>query len=128
MKVKFGITRFVFVTRRFAVKIPQFKYGWKNFLGGLQGNLQEVEFWRASHDSRLCPVLFSVWGGWIVIMPACKELTEQELMDKVDWKHFKPYLDGFIESDLESWDIPVEYKSDSFGWYKGRVVAIDYGS
>ena len=34
-------------------------------------------------------------------------------------------FDAFV--DAGTWVVPVEDKQDSFGWYQGRIVAIDYG-
>ena len=76
-------------------------------------------------DYRLCPVLFSINGGWLLIMPKCKVLTDGEFegfdYDTIMDTHIK---DGVGHCYLKS---SAETKSDSFGWYKGNIVAIDYG-
>lgn len=108
-----GCTRFVILTKKYAIKIPQFKYQWRHFLLGLLANMQEVQFSKMK-DERLCPVKFYLPGGWMVVMPRC-EMVSIEIFSNIDINKFWPI-------------IPVEYKQDSFGLYKGKVVAIDYGS
>ena len=110
MEFKQGSTRFVILTKQYAIKIPQFK--WRNFLLGLLANMQEVQFSKLN-DTRLCPVKFYIPGGWLIVMPRC-EIISDEMFFNLDLKNF--YL------------IPVENKKDSFGYYNGKVVAIDYGS
>ncbi len=113
---KKGTTRLVILTKNYAFKFPSF-YSWKFFLQGLLGNMQESLFWTL-HDSKLCPVLFSIKGGFLNVMPRAQELS----------------LEEFIAFDFESFVqtpnflIPVENKLDSFGKINGSIVAIDYGS
>lgn len=122
MKVKFGCTRYVILTKKYAVKIPQFRYSWRLFLLGLLANMQEKLLW-TTKDDRLCPILFSITGGWIIIMPRCKPINRQEFFD-LDIKRF--WTEN-IENNNE-WYVPVENKEDSFGWHNEKIVAIDYGS
>ncbi|MCM5689520.1 hypothetical protein CN140_02645 [Sinorhizobium meliloti] len=68
-----GATRTVILTRRYALKLPSFK-SWRLFLQGLLANMQEREFGKAERDG-LCPVLFSIPGGLLVVMPRCSALT-----------------------------------------------------
>jgi len=79
--------------------------------------MQEKEFSSLGWPD-LCPVVFSIPGGWLVIMPAAKELPE------VVWEAIKKIGFPFHEK----YTIPVEIKRDSFGVLGGRVVAIDYGT
>lgn len=118
MQIKGGCTRHVILISKYAIKIPRLNYGWRLFLQGLLGNMQEVLFSKMN-DERICPIIFNIWGGWLLIMPRCKELTEQEF-NNMDYKRFK--------SDIIDFNVPVEHKQDSFGWYKDKIVAIDYGS
>lgn len=117
MKAKSGCTRYVILTKRYAIKIPQFKYTWQLFLKGLLANMQEILFSKMK-DERMCPVLFYVPGGWLLIMPRCKEIEENKF-DKIDLSKFW---------SNEKFVVPVENKIDSFGILDGKVVAIDYGS
>lgn len=113
MKIGYGCTRLVILTRKYAIKIPQFHYEWRHFLFGLLANMQEVQFSKMK-DERACPVLFSLWGGWLLVMPRCEPITRDDFR-RLDISDYNP-------------PIPVEDKEDSFGYYNGRIVAIDYGS
>ena len=121
MKLKRGATRCVFVFKRWVIKIPRLR-SWRNFLQGLLANQQETLFWRDlgiyQYLGRFCPVLFSIWGGFMVIMPYARPLTNRE-WHKLDYKEF------INQPDFQ---IPVEDKYSSFGVYEERVVAIDYGT
>lgn len=112
-----GISRTVLLVGRHAVKIPVLRYGWKKFLQGLLANMQEREFSKAGWPE-LCPVKFSLPGGFLLVMPRVQVMTDEEF-DRFDYV-------GFVFK--EDRKIPVEPKSDSFGWLNGCVVAIDYGN
>ena len=112
-----GITREVFLTRRYAIKIPKLIYGWHKFLHGLLANMQERAFAKAGWPE-LCPVVFSIPGGWLLVMRRADPLTDDE------WSAFDPK--AFC--DQEDYIIPAENKRDSFGKINGQIVAIDYGS
>lgn len=119
MKIKNGVTRKVIIIGGYAFKIPQTRYGWQRFLNGLLANIQE-RYMSTIADVRLCPVVFSIPGGWLNVMPACDELSESEF----DLFNPKAYCE----------DLPVENKRCSFGWYMDHdtrsaiIVAVDYGS
>jgi hypothetical protein len=117
VKVSRGISRTVLLAGRYAIKVPSAHHGWRNFLYGLLGNMQERAFSEIG-SPLLCPVLFSVPGGWLNVMPRCRVMTE------VEFQNFDYF--GFVKQ--KEWYVPAERKSDSFGWLRGRVVAIDYGS
>jgi hypothetical protein len=79
--------------------------------------MQEKVWW-SGRDKRLCPVLFSIPGGFLAVMPKVRVMTDDEF-DEFDHQNFinrSPYR------------IPAESKSDSFGWLDHNVVVIDYGS
>jgi hypothetical protein len=114
---KQGITREVFLTRRYAIKIPKLIYGWQKFLCGLLANMQETTFARAGWPE-LCPVVFSIPGGWLVVMRRAEPLSDAE------WSAF----DAPAFCEKPDYMIPAEFKRDSFGMLDGRVVAIDYGN
>ena len=114
MKIINGSTRTVILTKKYAIKIPYIgKY--KNFLYGLLANKSEVRFNKLK-DNRLCPVIFYVPFGLTVVMPRCVEISLQD-------------FEAVIKSDfrLKPFPIPVESKSDSFGYYNNKTVAVDYG-
>ena len=114
---KQGITREVFLTRRYAVKIPKLLYGWHKFLCGLLANMQEATFSRAGWPE-LCPVVFAVPGGWMIVIRRVEPLSDAE------WASFD--AEAFCET--KDYMIPAEFKRDSFGRLDGRIVAIDYGN
>lgn len=130
MKIKNGCTRKVFLIGMYAFKIPQTDHTWKLFLQGLMCNMQESEFGKMG-DDRMAPVLWASWGGWLIIMPRCELITVSEF-HKLDIEKYHP--NGASEACYNGiFNVPVEFKHDSFGWYKkngvnNKIVAIDYGS
>jgi len=115
--MKQGATRNVFLTKRYAIKIPRF-VEWRLFLHGLLANMQEANFWRQLKSDKLCPVLFAISGGFLIVMARASEFSRS---DHADFD-----FDSFV--DAGDWVVPVENKQDSFGWFQGRIVAIDYGT
>ena len=111
-----GVTRLVILTKRHAIKIPNFLNGWNMFLTGLLCNQQERMFSKTGWPE-LCPVIFGVPGGWLNVMRRARPLTDEE-WDQFDVKTFLERETGFI---------PAEPKRCSFGMLDGRVVAVDYG-
>lgn len=81
--------------------------------------MQEVKFSETGWPE-LCPVVFSLPGGFLVVMRRAQPMTTGE------WNIFKNDLPTFC--DKKYYTIPVEKKRDSFGWIDGKIVAIDYGS
>ncbi|MFA7287414.1 MAG: hypothetical protein WC055_00895 [Melioribacteraceae bacterium] len=116
-RIAYGTTRVVFLIGKYAFKIPSIMYEFRLFLLGLLANMQEVQFSKINQPE-LCPVLFYIPFGFLVVMPRCEPLTREE----------------FFEMDAENWllredyTIPAEPKLDSFGKYKGKIVAVDYGN
>lgn len=107
-----GITREVLLVRRWAIKVPKVRYGWRYFLHGILANLQEREWWREwSNNEQLCPVLRSSRLGFWLVMPRTEDVSDDEL----------PPRETFV-------DLPMDYKADNFGWLNGRIVLRDYGS
>jgi len=127
MKIEHGCTRYVFLTKKYAIKIPQFRYGWRLFLHGLLANQQEVLF-STLKDERMCPVLFHIPGGWMLVMPRCTPLTEEEFYNLDIYKFWERDDIQWPGPDYKKAIVPVENKEDSFGWYNNKIVAIDYGN
>lgn len=115
MRIERGSTRTVLLIGRWAVKCPTF-HSWKLFLTGLLCNIQEVEFSKLN-DPRLMPIVFSTWGGFLVVMPRGVLLSPEEFF-AIDREWLQTALN----------ELPLESKRRNFAWYNGRVVAIDYGS
>lgn len=114
-KILYGTTRTVLLTEKYALKFPTLK-SWKLFLHGLLGNMQEKQF--SSLSDLLCPVVFYVPGGFLLVMPRAKPLSYQEF--------FHLDYDKFVNQD--DFVLPIENKQDSFGILNGKIVGIDYGS
>ncbi len=112
-----GTTRTVFLTKRLALKTPSLR-SFRLFLRGLLANMQEAEFSKTGWKE-ICPVLFSLPLGFLVVMPRCRE------MDDYEWRNF----DADTFSRLGEYEIPVENKRSSFGILDGKfIVAVDYGN
>lgn len=113
--IKSGSSRYVFIIGNFAIKIPSF-YNWKCFLKGLLANIQEVEFSKCKeYKNVLCPILFYIPFGLLLIMPKVRVLYNDELSTGT--------LFNFIIDNK----LPVEPKFDSFGYLNNKLIAIDYG-
>lgn len=65
----------------------------------------------------LCPVVFNLGGGFLIVMKRARILTWEEFCD-FDYKTFR----------MTKAAVPVEQKADSFGWLDGEIVAVDYGN
>lgn len=111
---KYGITRFVFLTKRYAIKVPR-PQTWKNFLNGILANIQEAEISTMGKD-RLCPVLFSCLG-FVVVMPRCEALSPNYCQDYI--------CKVFYGSDDPSLR-RLETKLENYGLLDGKLVCIDY--
>ena len=89
-------------------------------LYGLLANMQEREFSSITNIGRTpfaCPVIMSIPGGWLNVMPRCEPLSDDQ------WDEVQSRCPGSFLP------IPVEYgKRDSFGVLDGRIVVVDYGS
>jgi len=107
-----GSFRTVFVFGDVVVKVPRVRH-WGAFIGGLAMNIQESLRYRyAEPGEPLCPVIWSVPGGWLLVMRYCEPVTLEELCD--DERR------TFAELGIELRPSNLGRLSD------GRVVAIDY--
>ena len=112
--VRYGITRDVFVFRSFVVKVPKLTR-WKHFLQGLVANMEERTAWDASLaslrvtelENPLCPIIWSSWGGWILVM-----------------RRADPYPCHEVHPDHQAGT--TDTHSLNYGMLKGRPVCIDY--
>lgn len=116
MKLRTGSTRAVLLVGCLAIKLPAL-VSWRRLLLGLLANMQERQFWTMKHPA-LCPVLWSLPGGFVVVMRRAEPITRDQF-DAIDWESWKDQPDLFV---------PCETKLDSFGWVDGRIVAVDYGN
>ncbi len=114
--IRSGTTRHAFLIGRYAIKTPHVCNGWELFLCGLLGNIQERKF--SGSDPVFCPIVFSIWGGFICVMKRATPMTGEQFDAQV--------TDEFLNS--HSITIPCEIKPSSFGTLDGRIVCVDYGS
>ena len=112
MKIKYGSSRTVILSKNYAFKLPYIGR-WKNFLWGLIANMNEVSF-NKMHDDRLAKIVFSLPAGFLVVMKRAEPLKEFN----------KKFLTDFC---CRGWKVPVEIKKDSFGYIDGKLNIIDYG-
>ena len=123
-----GVTREVFIFKSFVIKIPSYRYSWQHFLCGLLANIKEGQCWRYNKfnieiQHLLCPVIWTSWGGWILIMK------------KADVEGFCDYVRSLPETDnpndiYKKWfDVGLQGddKADNYGYYNNKIVKIDYG-
>lgn len=112
-----GATRVVIVMRHIVIKIPAIT-SWKLFLLGLLANMQEREF-SAIGDPNLCPVITSSRFGFFIIMPRCQPIKHMGLYATELHR-----IRGRLPQDFYLSDA----KPENFGYIRGRLVKLDYGS
>ena len=93
------------------IKFPSLE-SWYYFLFGLIHNLDEKKWAKFNHlyNNIFCPIFFTAPLGLFSIMPYCNQISD------VDFQQ--------LLLDYES--LPIEKKQDSFGYYKNKIVAVDY--
>ena len=113
-----GMSRDVLCIGRWALKFPKLRT-WRAFLIGLLENMQERDLWkRGDWPQLLCPVVFALPGGWLVVMGRATPLTDAQA------EGFDPLA---ILEQNDGLAIPAEPKASSFGMLDGRLVVVDYG-
>lgn len=129
MKIRRGITRTVWVTKRYAIKFPSLRrYGdglagllW-SICRGILANQGEAQWWRnAELDQRdmLCPVLHSWLGGIVNVYPRCEPyIVDEETEMAIHRREYTPL------PNLRP--CPGDTKPDNYGWLNGRLVVLDY--
>jgi hypothetical protein len=119
-----GATRNVLLTRRYAFKVPRFlPWSWILFRLGFHCNRMERRFGRLGHE-KLCPVLFADRFGWLVVMPRCDPAKPLESFRDLASMAMCPVEWYFWNSQ----GLPFDNYYFNFGIYKGRLVALDYGT
>lgn len=120
-----GTTRWVFLTKKYAIKIPSLS-SWRSFLDGLLANMRERQL------SPLCPkyflpVLSASRFGLYVVMPRVKT-TKQ-----ATW-YLHAFMADLFHADNDDHDQALtarrycEYIASNVALYKGIPVCIDYGT
>ncbi len=110
--IKYGVMRIVLLVGPYAIKFPSPRYGWVMFLRGLLSDMSETRQGKpACRCYYLCPVLFSVPGGWMIVM-----------------RRAQPLPDGmWHEGLLPNPPRNLDDKAENFGLLDGTVVLLDYG-
>ncbi len=114
-----GATRYVLIVCGYALKFPRAS-SWRSFLAGLLHNMNERVFSTMKIDL-LCPVVASVPGGFLNVMPVCQVSADCESL-----RIWRSAAEQHEQADVLLGI--VEMKPDSVGLLHGRPVAVDYGT
>jgi hypothetical protein len=124
VKVTWGATRNVMLTKRYVLKVPRFyPWSWVLFRLGFHCNRLERRFGGLGHE-KLCPVLFADRFGLLVIMPRCEPAKPLE-------PYRKEASMAMCPVEWQFWSakgMPFDNYYFNFGYYQGRLVALDYGT
>lgn len=116
-----GVTRMVFLTRRYAIKVPRIDYGWFMFLTGLLSNIAEVSFSVLAEEFHLCPCVWHIPGGWLNVQPRCRPLSDQEWAELNDPPEHE-------YSDKKWYGMSCDFQRANFGVLNNEIVLLDYGN
>jgi hypothetical protein len=111
-----GVSRDVLCIGGLALKFPKLTRGWRQFLIGLLSNMQERDLSKRGWPE-LCPVVFALPGGWLVVMRRASPLSDEQAES----------LDYLSILSRDDYAIPAEPKGSSFGVLDARIVVVDYG-
>lgn len=110
-------------------KYPRFNYSWEHFLKGLLHNITELNTWKwnsGKHEKGnsylLCPVIFSLPGGWLIIMKKA-DMKKHENEIRALNGYNDHYYSKFISAGFGGDDKP-----DNYGYLNGKLVKVEYGS
>lgn len=116
-----GASRWVFLIGPWAIKIPRPMEPHRSI--GRYANRDERWLW--ANDGRkhlMCPVLLADPRGWLVIMPRCQPVPDDEYEAWDDANSFEIHVIGEDPSPFERAAKDVGRLPD------GRIVFIDYGT
>jgi hypothetical protein len=118
--IRCGSTRAVLPIGPWAFKISRSKYG-------ARCNRYEADLYRRCRTSRperqlmLCPVLWSLLFGWLLIARRAETpITQGQLADRK--------AHAFDEWGVGDDEYPFEWKPTDWGILDGRIVAVDYAA
>lgn len=113
MSFKAGVSRVVLLVGRFAIKVPNPRWGMKYFVMGMLGNMLERERWVLSKHPALVPVLACAPLGLLAIQRRCSEIAPR-LLTKDEITNL-PFI-GY------------DNNGHNAGLLDGRLVLFDYGN
>src|SRR6267154_759327 len=98
-----GSTRWAILVGKYAIKIPSLS-NYEDFLKGLLSNAAESQWSKTMNwTKKFCPVLFTLPGYFMVIMPRVQVLSENEFM------RYEHTIERFIMiGDKDPWPAPCE--------------------
>ena len=110
-----GVTRVCIYLGFIVIKVPRINYGHLNFLKGCLSNWKERWWYKNFNDlpsgKLVIPSFWCSWFGLIQIQARAEKIRKAPLRKK-EKEIFK--------------DICTDLKSQNFGYYKGRLVCLDY--
>lgn len=116
MKIKKGGTRIVFLTKKYAFKMP-YLTNIRLAIIGILANLDEKYYYKKYPNLDLAKVIFCDLFGFLLIMEAGKPIND-------DFKDFNNYIDIRYNHDpLMIYDC----KPENFAIVNGHLKKIDYG-
>lgn len=119
-----GGTRIVVITGRYAIKFPRFN-SWKAFVQGMLSNMTEGQ-WKGFDNERLCPIAYSNRFGLMVVMHKADPVEDEEAFNS-DLQKLYDDVDSDEERTLDRDFFEYDSFPKNFGYYKGKLVKIDYG-
>lgn len=122
-----GVTRWVFLIGKYAIKIPSLS-SWKQFLNGLLANMQEREFSKmdksSCHYNLIADVHYCDPLGFLLIM----ERADYALSDWIICAWERHIVENLFK-ECEKHGIPVDKKLSNVGKFAGyELKLIDYGN
>lgn len=120
-----GWTRIALMSKNHVVKIPNVlgnrqtqDSAYVLFLCGLIKNVRQSKTSKCNKlvENKLCPVTFACPGGLFLIMKRATPMNEDQFMN----------LDYYAFVSGNSYKIQCEKKCNSFGYYGGKPVVVDY--
>lgn len=125
MKVKTnGGTRIVILTKKYAFKLPRLG-SWKQFVQGMLSNMTDGQ-WKGYDNEHLCPIAYSNRFGLVVVMHKAEPVEDEKRFNS-DLRKLYDDVDGDEERTLDRDFFEYDAFSKNFGYYKGKLVKIDYG-
>ena len=128
---KKGTTRGVLLTKRYAIKVPLLFTNTRKdkasiFIQGWFSNRIEYKIGKFLSKERFAPVLLSLFGSLVIVMPRCETLFEKEFNSnlsliegiKADLKYAYPYYDTTNGGYNDIYN---------YGRLNGNIVLLDYG-